>query len=137
MKKLKDRSGKSGKLKVREGPVLEVDDSESRPPVFSFEYLQNGWCVQDCQQEERSKMLDRLRRISQLTWRDIKQLDRHGYGTEIIARNSLKAAIPSFITDEVSLLAFRAYDLVAMVGYRRGRIFHVIWVDREFKLYKH
>jgi hypothetical protein len=37
----------------------------------------------------------------------------------------------------VKLLAFRAYDLVAMVGYRKGRIFHVVWIDREFKLYAH
>jgi len=82
-------------------------------------------------------MLERLRQISQRTWRDIKQLDRHGYGTEIIARASIKTALPSFLTEDAKLLAFRAYDLVAMVGYRSGRIFYVIWIDREFKLYKH
>lgn len=82
-------------------------------------------------------MLERLRRISQRTWREIRQLDRHGYGTETIPRNIIKPNLPSFLTEDVRLLAFRAYDLVAMVGYRSGRIFHVIWIDREFKLYDH
>ena len=82
-------------------------------------------------------MLDRLRRISQISWREIRQLDRHAYGTEIIDREILKVGIPSFLTADVKLLAFRAFDLVAMVGYRKGRIFHVIWIDREFKLYAH
>lgn len=82
-------------------------------------------------------MLERLRQISQRTWRDIRQLDKHGYGTETIPMHIMRVAIPSFITEDVRLLAFRAYDLVAMVGYRSGRIFHVIWIDRSFKLYKH
>ena len=82
-------------------------------------------------------MLDKLRKLSSLSWRDIRQQERHGLGTEIIDRGSLKAALPAFITEEVRLLAFRAYDLVPMVGYRSGRIFHVVWIDRAFKLYKH
>ena len=114
-----------------------VDDSDQKPPIFSFEYLQAGWCIQDCQQEEKAKILERLRKISQRTWQDIRQLDRHGYGTEVINHNSLRVGLPQFITEDVKLLAFRAYDLVAMVGYRKGRVFHVIWIDRQFKLYSH
>ena len=136
MGRIKGRAAQNAKIKTRD-TVAEVDDSDLKPPVFSFEYLQAGWCIHDCQQEERSKMLDRLRRISQISWREIRQLDRHAYGTEIIDREILKVGIPSFLTADVKLLAFRAFDLVAMVGYRKGRIFHVIWIDREFKLYAH
>lgn len=136
MGRIKGRAAQNPKIKTRDA-VPEVDDSDLKPPVFSFEYLQTGWCIHDCQQEERSKMLDRLRRISQISWRDIRQQDRHAYGTETIDRGILKVGIPSFLTADVRLLAFRAYDLVAMVGYRKGRIFHVVWIDREFKLYAH
>lgn len=134
--RIKRRDSHGSQIKARTSPV-ELDDSDARPPVFSFEYLQKGWCIQDCQQEERSKMLDKLRKLSSLSWKDIRQQERHGLGTEIIDRGSLKAALPAFITEEVRLLAFRAYDLVPMVGYRSGRIFHVVWIDRAFKLYKH
>ncbi|XEG74008.1 hypothetical protein QA447_07195 [Pseudomonas sp. abacavir_1] len=134
--RIKGRDSKGPQIKDRQ-TVVEADDSDMKPPVFSFEYLQKGWCIQDCQQEERAKMLERLRQISQRSWREIRQLDRHGYGTETIPRHIIKTALPSFLTEDVRLLAFRAYDLVAMVGYRSGRIFHVIWIDRDRKLYNH
>ena len=82
-------------------------------------------------------MLSRLRCISQLTWREIRQQHRHRLGSEVIARESIRAGIPSFVTEDVKLLAFRAFGLAAMVGYRQGRVFNLIWVDREFKLYPH
>jgi hypothetical protein len=136
MGRLKDRGAKGGQIKARKSPI-ETDDSDRKPPVFSFEFLQAGWCIQDCQQEERSKMLDKLRRLSRLSWQDIRQQHRHLLGTETIARGSIRAAIPAFLTDDVRLLAFRAFDRVAMVGYRNERIFHVIWIDRDFTLYDH
>ena len=135
-KRIKDRDAHSAQIKARQ-VAADADDSELKPPVFSLEYLQPGWCIEDCQQLERAKMLQRLRQISQRTWRDIRQLHRHGYGTETIAHGSIKATLPSFLTEDVRLLAFRAHDLVAMVGYRSGRVFHVIWIDRQFKLYNH
>lgn len=135
-KRLKERDAQGNQVRARQA-AGEADDSDLRPPVFSLEYLQSGWCIQDCRQAERARMLERLRQISQRTWREIRQLDRHGYGTETISRGSIRAVLPSFLTEDVRLLAFRAFDLVAMVGYRSGRIFHVIWIDREFKLYKH
>lgn len=82
-------------------------------------------------------MLDKLRRLSALSWKDIRQQHRHRLGSEIIDRNSIRAAIPAFLTEDVKLLAFRAFDKVAMVGYRSGRVFHVLWVDRTFTLYNH
>jgi hypothetical protein len=134
--RIKGRDSSGPTIKARPASV-EADDSDSKPPVFSFEYLQAGWCVQDCQQEERSKMLDKLRRLSALSWKDIRQQNRHHLGSEIIDRRSIRAAIPSFLTEDVKLLAFRAFDKAAMVGYRNGRIFHVLWVDRTFTLYNH
>ncbi|MGG7598458.1 hypothetical protein ACQ4OD_15640 [Pseudomonas sp. WC1] len=135
-KRLKERDAQGNQVRARH-MAGESDESDLRPPVFSLEYLPSGWCIQDCQQAERARMLERLRQISQRTWREIRQLDRHGYGTETISRGSIRAVLPLFLTEDVRLLAFRAFDLVAMVGYRSGRIFHVIWIDREFKLYKH
>ena len=42
--------------------------------------------------------------------------------------------IPSVITPDVKILAFR---FCAMVGFRDGVIFHVVWLDRGFTLYDH
>lgn len=117
--------------------AIEIDSSEARPPVFSFEYLQNGWCIQDCEAVERSKMLERLRILGKMPWKELRREHRHRYGCETIERNSLKVGIPDFLTSDVRLLVFRAFERVAMVGYKNHRVFHVVWIDREFKLYKH
>jgi len=117
--------------------TIEMDSSEARPPVFSFEYLQNGWCIQDCEAVERSKMLERLRILGKMPWRELRKEHRHRYGCETIDRNSLKVGIPAFLTGDVRLLVFRAFERVAMVGYKNHRVFYVVWIDREFKLYKH
>lgn len=138
MSRIKDRTrGQAGQqIKQRTEPVRR-DDSEEKPPIFSFEYLQNGWCISDCERDERAKMLDRLRIIGKLTWKQIRQENRHRYGTEQISRNSITCGIPPFVTPDINLIAFRAYDLVPMVGYKSDRIFHVLWIDRAFRLYDH
>lgn len=135
-KRIKGRDSVGTNIKPRDTSG-QLEDSESKPPIFSFEHLQPNWCVQDCQQEERSEMLDKLRRLSSLTWKQIRQENRHGLGTEIIARNSIRAAIPSFLTEDEKILAFRAFGRAPMVGYKSGRVFHVLWVDRTFTLYNH
>jgi hypothetical protein len=134
--RIKGRDSKGVQIKPRQ-TIVEPDDSESKPPVFSFEYLQAGWCIQNCQQNERSMMLDKLRRLSSLTWKQIRLEDKHHLGSEIISRNCIRAAIPAFLTDEVNILAFRAFGKAAMVGYKSGRVFHVLWIDRTFSLYSH
>lgn len=82
-------------------------------------------------------MLDKIRRLSKLSWREIRQSGRHDLGPEKIDQGSIRAPIPQFITDDVRLLVFRAIGKAPMVGYRSGRIFYVIWVDRTFTLYDH
>lgn len=77
--------------------------------------------------DEKAGLADKLYRLSQLTWAEIKQQGRHKLGFEKIARGAIKAGIPSHITEDVDhFLAFRFDDLKAMVGYR---------LDRHFLLY--
>lgn len=135
MKHLKDRGSKgSALLKERTEPV---ENPELKPPLFSFEFMQPDYCVSACTSDERSSVLSKLRTLSQMTWQQIKQADRHGLGCEIIARHSFHVAIPKFLTDEVNLLAIRAIGKAPMVGFRTGRIFHILWVDRDFTVYDH
>ncbi|EMR5845461.1 hypothetical protein WJX39_001833 [Escherichia coli] len=125
----------TGKLKL--GPQ-SGGNSDQKKPKFSFCYIQSSHCITKCQKDEKAGLADKLYRLSQLTWADIKQQGRHKLGFEKIARGAIKAGIPSHITEDVDhFLAFRFDDLKAMVGYRLGSTFFVIWLDREFNIYKH
>lgn len=112
--------------------------SDKKKPKFSFCYIESSHCITKCQKDEKAGLADRLYRLSQLTWSELKQQDRHKLGFEKIARDSIRSGIPVHITEDVDhFLAFRFDDMKAMVGYRLGSTFFVIWLDRDFTLYKH
>ncbi|MBT9312156.1 hypothetical protein [Leptothoe kymatousa] len=132
-------AGKQGSSSARlKTPSQKRDISpEQQPPIFSLEYLQKDYCVTVCQVQDQAKFAIRLRKLSEMTWKEIKSAPRHGLGHEKISRNSIQESIPSHITDDVTFLAFRFSGMKPMVGYRSGRIFYVIWLDKDFTLYDH
>lgn len=87
--------------------------------------------------DEKVVLIDTLHIRSQMTCQEITHSGRHHLGHEKISRSSFKATIPSFITEDVSLIAFRFNGKAPMVGYRDGATFHVIWINRSFNLYDH
>ena len=81
---------------------------------------------------------DAIFRRKTLTWNEIKRADRHGLGTEKIAKDSIKAPTPRFITEDMdSYLVFRYHGMRPMVGYRQRDVFYVLWFDSDFTLYDH
>ena len=115
----------------------QQESPEQQPPHFSLRYLSRKFCLSLCNISEKASFADTLYRLSQQPWAQLKQQSRHGLGYEKIARHSILAGIPNHIKDDVNFIAFRFHNKKPMVGYRDGHVFHVIWLDRTFKLYKH
>jgi hypothetical protein len=117
----------------------ETVDHDGKPPIFSLERVQSGdYCFSVLDQESKSQFAEAIFRRRQLTWSQVKNLDRHGLGIEKIARTAIKAGIPKFITEEVDhFLAFRFNGKRPMVGYRLNDVFYVLWFDHNFTLYDH
>ncbi len=113
------------------------ESTEQQPPYFSLRYVASQYCISDCQLQDRAAFTDTIRKLSQLTWMEIKQQSRHTLGYEKIPRTSIKAGIPNHIKDDVQFVAFRFSGLKPMVGYRDGAVFHIIWFDNKFTLYRH
>lgn len=120
-------------------PAITVEESpQKQHPAFCFQHLRKSYCLSKCEQEEKIAFIERLHTLSQMTWADIHHAPRKGLGTEIISQDSIKGdGIPSHLTPDVNLIAFRFQGNKPMVGYRIGRIFHVLWLDRDFSLYDH
>ena len=134
-RKFKSPEPGRGKHVAPRPPVSE--SSGQQPPAFSLRYLQKDWGLAECDKDEKAAFADTLHKLSQMTWAEIRAAPRHGSGTEKIARNEIKAPIPSHVTEDVDFLALRFSGKKAMVGYRDGILFHVLWLDREFRLYDH
>lgn len=134
-KKIKMPSAQQGN-RVKYQETINYDKN---PPIFSLEKLQTGnYCFSKLNQEHKAMFAEAIFRRKNLTWENIKKVDRHGLGTEKIAKNSIKAPMPRFITDEVAdFLVFRYNGTCPMVGYRHKDIFFVLWFDHNFTLYNH
>lgn len=96
-----------------------------------------AYSLAKCTDEEKKSFAETIWNLSKLTWLQIKGAHRHGLGTEKIDRASIRAAVPACVTEDVAILAFRFCGKAPMVGFRSGRIFHIIWFDRDFSLYRH
>lgn len=135
MDKFRKRQFQSGqRIKGRQPERISTDSGR---PIFSLNYLSKKFCFSKCINEEKLGFANKLFELSQLTWQQLKLAPKHGMGYEPIDRGSIKDGIPPHITEDIRFIAFRFHGLKPMVGYREGTIFHIIWFDREFKLYDH
>ena len=113
------------------------ENTEKQAPVFSLEYMVNGYCVESCQEDERAHFAMALFKRRNLTWQDLRSTQHHGLGSEKIARSSIKVALPPMVTEDVDIIAFRCIGKAPMVGFRSGRTFNILWIDKNFKVYDH
>lgn len=135
-KRLRPRDADGSKTLSPPG-VSKPASTQHLTPVFCLRHLGGQYCLSRCDQELRAAFADTLHKLSRMTWAEIAHGDRHKSGYEILPQNKIKAHIPEHITPDVNLLAFRFHSKRPMVGYRDGRTFHVLFLDRDFSLYDH
>lgn len=137
---MKQRGFKSQKVnkgkKISPHKSSDISSQKQRP-IFGLEFLTRDFCLSKCEKHEKAQFVDKLHKLSQLTWAEILSTSRTGMGHEKIYRDKIKVGIPPHITDDVVFLAFRCIGKAPMVGYRSERVFNIVWIDRDFTLYDH
>ena len=132
-----DAKARQQQGQILRSPYRQEISPESLPPYFSLRYLSGDYCLSLCTRDEKAAFADTLHRLSKLTWAQIKSSPRHGLGCEKIERYEIRTGIPSHITEDVNIIAFRFSGLKPMVGYRDRATFYVLWLDRDSTLYDH
>lgn len=109
-------------------------------PKFSFEFCFNGKRALDkVQGPIKQVIMDKITMLSQLTWGEIKDLNRER-GFEKIDKNQFTALqnIPQKFKEEKKITVFRLNrDKGRLIGYIEAETFFVVWIDTEFNMYKH
>jgi hypothetical protein len=124
--------GKS--IKTHESPP---ENTDNLVPLYSLEYMVSGYCVESCQEAQRAHFAMALFKRRRMTWRELRVAPRHGLGSEKIARTSIRVTLPSMVTEDVDILAFRCIGTAPMVGFRSGRTFNILWIDKNYEVYDH
>jgi len=135
----KQRIAKTTPNKGKRFDAQDTPDWNEHPPIFSLEKVQSGkYCFS--QLPDKCKIAFATAQFSRRnhTWKEISQMPKHGYGTEKIPKNQIKATIPSFITPEVKdFQVLRYHENRPMVGYRKRDVFYILWFDHNYSLYDH
>lgn len=108
-------------------------------PLFSFKHLQKVSFDGDVKTKFFQDFLLRLKKYSDLGWKQMATDKQHGYGWEYLPQNKMKNKLPAAVTPEVRLMILRsANDNRAMVGFREWNIYHVIFIEAIFNdIYEH
>lgn len=138
-KKIKSPSSSSKtRSKIKEPSIDKIVNFDDCHPIFCLRYLENDYGLDQCTKDQQASFAKALRKRSLMTWHQIWSADRHGLGAEKIVRNSIQAPIPRHITEDIEyFIALRFSGKAPMVGYRINDVFRIIWLDRDFTLYKH
>ncbi len=131
-----------GNIPLNQGKLIKAPQTIEMPdldyPIFCFKHLHKDHNLDKCEESEKKSLIEKIVKLSQLSWADIQNAPRHGLGSEKIPINSIKPACPSFLTDDVKfLLSLRFDGMKPMLGHRNRFIFHVLFIDRDFTVYNH
>lgn len=137
--------GKKGKIKSptptkgERFEAQEAPDWNEHPPIFSLEKIQNGkYCFSQLPDECKIAFATAQFNRRNHPWKEISQMPKHGYGTEKIPKDQIKATMPPFVTPDVKdFLVLRYHANRPMVGYRKRDVFYILWFDHNYTLYDH
>ncbi len=114
----------------------KAEDWRRNNPSFSLQYTVQGFCVADCDQEQKAAFASTLLQLGKRTWLQILQADKHGSGSEKIPRRQMKVAIPTHIKeDQEFFTVVRFFGKCPMIGYVDRGVYFILWLDRNHVCY--
>jgi hypothetical protein len=124
-------------------PEISIDKNkvlEEDYPLFCFKYLSDASIKDYKKSDFFIEFLLRLKKLSELGWKEIRTSHRHSYGMEKIPIEKIHPQLPSCITPEVKHLhAFRATgNNLPFVGIEIQKVFRVLFIETNFgDIYDH
>jgi len=132
-KRPSSKSGKRFQIKETKPHV----DYNSHKPIFSLRHMpyQKACCISTCEKGKKSLILDKILRLSQSTWLEIRSFPKK-FGFEPMPHYRFNVSLPPILTPEVTILVAR-YDGNGgrLAGFRDKDIFHIVLAGKE--LYSH
>lgn len=125
---------------LKAGAPTTPPNPDLQPPAFSFEKMQDGSgnSFNCCEEDDRLSLAKRIFMLSREPWRKIRGASNKGLGSEEIPRHQIKRPVPQSVTEDVE--HFHSLHYVGnkrFIGYKVGQIFYILWIDHNFKVYKH
>lgn len=138
-KGLKKKTGSGSKNLKASGNQGKQSPSIFDKPIFSLQDISNNndYSFKKSTDSQKLALIERIVLLSNEPWSKIYSQNRHGIGAEKVTIP--KSKLPPGTPQDRQYYALR-FDISnrAFVGYKcSNNIFHILWIDREYKIYKH
>jgi hypothetical protein len=129
----------SKRIKPPSHNAINKESTNTLHPAFCFRYVDRNYSISQCDKDAKVALANKIQELSQITWDSIQKAPRHGVGHEIIEQASINKPLPANTPEDRNFLSFRLGNgkNSVIIGYRKDKIFYVIWVDPNGDLYKH
>lgn len=119
--------------------LYETSDSDYF--IFSFRYLHKDYGLEhkNLTKYYKLQLLSRLVRTTNMTWLQLELKNKKDGGIERIPKECLKKSLPYVVTDDIDKLYVLRFasQQCRLIGFRRGNIFFVLFIDPDLSLYNH
>lgn len=116
--------------------MFKDGDTNDRHPAFCFRQTQYGFRWSDCDDQDRNGFCGRIETLSQMNWQTMYNTVKNTAIEKIPQEAFLKQLPPKTPGDRVFYSA-RGNGKARIIGYREGKVFHVVWLDRKGEMYDH
>ena len=128
-----EKKKKGNRLPQEVAEVQETGSTDHLNPVFSFDSTcKNHFQLNELTKGELDQLIDSLRIMSSLSWAEVKKYKGLRFKGPLEHYN---ATLPEWLDRDVDVFEFAFSKRGRVFGYKSGRIFHIIWFDRNHDLY--
>ncbi len=129
----------SKRIKAPNHNAINKESTNTLHPAFCFRYIDKNYSISKCDKDAKAALANKIQELSHVTWDTIQKAPRHGAGHEIIDQECIKRPLPLNTPGDRNFLSFRLGNgkNSVMIGYRKDKIFYVIWIDPNGELYNH
>lgn len=124
----KAKKGKNTRVPSDALVLSKRGSTDNEKLVFSFKYVDpNKWLLSDWQGKELIELIECFKKMENMTWKEIK--DHKGLKYSAI-HNPPK--INHFeISEDITICEVRVCQVKRIHGFRLGKVFHVVWFDKD------
>lgn len=128
---------KSKRINPKVDSYDNLENNANKNPSFCFKHINKKYGLKNCEKNELISFFDTLCKLSNLTWNEIINNNRHKLGLETIKIKSLKIPINKDLVNDDHLIAIRFHNKKPMLGFCQGCIYHIMFLDCKMNLYDH
>jgi hypothetical protein len=103
-------------------------------PKFSLIHVHSKYCLSACSVAEKAAIITLLHDLSKITWGQIWQTRKQGFGAEPLPDKHYKK-MPQELKDKSNkYIIFRFSPVGRLIGFHEHDTLHVVWLDRRHEV---